>query len=426
MTFGRLAAVGCACLLATLPVQASLGPYEHGGGIKSQGAGGIVYAHAEESTVIAFNPAAAAALDRRSDLGVSLFIPTPTGEFRGNLFGADQRYDSDGQKIYPIPQGGLVRHLAGNWSLGIALASAGLGPDYTHSPYERFGGARRSSLTLVSSGAVVALAWRPHADHALGLSLNPGYQIVNITGLEFIAEPFGLNLPASLLQVSETPRRATNQGSDGVPTFGASIGWHGLITPYLAAGLAYRTKTWAARHREYRGVIPDRGRLELPAIWGGGIAYMPARWITLAFDYQRYELNNERALANRIERLGHLLGSKHGPGFGLRDLNAYKFGVTWLAMPRLTLRAGYIEANRPTRASETLFNILASVNTTTHYTGGFTWTFEGWELSAHVAYAPEQRVEGRNSVPLIFGEGEASHEFGATIYGLSVGWGFGR
>ena len=49
---------------------ASLGPYEHGAGIKSQGAGGISYAFGEESTVISINPAIAAALDTRFDIGV--------------------------------------------------------------------------------------------------------------------------------------------------------------------------------------------------------------------------------------------------------------------------------------------------------------------------------------------------------------------
>lgn len=411
----------CASLLLSVPALASLGPYEHGGGIKSQGAGGISYAYGEESAVLAFNPAIAAALDRRNDLGVSFFFPKPVGEIVGNLLGPDQRSVADGQTIYPIPQGGLVRHLDERWSVGLALASAGLGPDYPDSPYARFGGAARSSLTLVSAGAVLAVAFRPHPDHALGLSLNPGYQTIEVEGVQFL----GSELP--VLRTSDTPRQTTNQGPDGSPTFGASLGWHGLIVPSLAAGLAYRTKTWTERHSEYRGLIPDRGSLELPAIWGGGLAWMPARWITLAADYQRYELGNERALANPIARLalGERLGSKSGPGFGFRDLNAYKFGATWIATPQLTLRAGYIRANRPTRPSETLFNILASINTTTHYTAGFTWAFDAWELSGFAAYAPKQRVEGRNSIPLQLGGGEANTEFTVRACGFSIGWGFG-
>ena len=146
----RLAAAIAGLGLAA-PTPASLGPYEHGAGIKSQGAGGISYAFGEESTVISANPAIAAALDPRNDVGVSLFLPTPVGEIEGNLFGRAERHVAKGQRIYPIPQGGLIRHLSPTWSFGAALFSAGLGPDYQDSPYQRFGGAPRASLTLISS-----------------------------------------------------------------------------------------------------------------------------------------------------------------------------------------------------------------------------------------------------------------------------------
>lgn len=95
-----------------------------------------------------------------------------------------------------------------------------------------------------------------------------------------------------------------------------------------------------------------------------------------------------------------------------------------MATPALTLRIGYIHATRPTQPSETLFNILASVNTTTHYTAGFTWEFGRWELSGVYAHAPSSRVEGRNSVPLLLGAGEANTEFGVDSVGFSIGWGF--
>lgn len=408
-------------IVVGLAADASLGPYEHGAGIKSQAAGGISYALAEEATPISYNPALAASLEDRNDVGMSLFAPKPVGALEGNLLGFDERYEADGQKLYPIPQGGLVRRLGARWTAGVSLFSAGLGPDYVRSPYQRFGGGRRASLTLVSSGASLVLAWRPHSDHALGFALNPGYQVINVTGLQFLDNelpPFG---------ASATPGRTSDQGYDGSLNVGATFGWHGLIAPNLAGGLSYRSKTWAQRHHEYRGLLPNRGSLELPAIWGGGLAWMPTQRLTLAFDFQRYEFESERALGNRFANLdrGNPLGTKNGPGFGFRNLDAYKFGVCWQAADKLSLRAGYINATEPTRSSETLFNILASINTTTHYTGGFTYAFDGWELSGFGAYAPARKVEGENSIPLRFGGGEANTEFGVRSYGFAVGWGFG-
>lgn len=412
------------CWLGVQPLeaQASLGPYEHGSGIKSQGAGGISYAYGEDAIPLVFNPALAATLDDRNDLGVSVFLPTPAGELEGNLLGFDDRYPGDGQTIYPIPQGGMVRRLDERWSFGVSLASAGLGPDYTRNPYQRFGGSPRSSLTFVSSGAALALAWRPQRDHAFGLAINPGYQLLRLQGLQFLDSelpPFG---------ASDTPERTTDRGFDGSFTFGTTLGWHGLILPTVAGGLSYRSKTWTQKHRQYRGLLPDRGSLELPAIWGGGLAWMPTPALTLGVDFQRYEFEHERAFGNRFSNLseGNFLGSKNGPGFGLKNLDAYKFGLSWLVSPSLTLRAGYIEATPPTRPSETLFNILASVNTGRHYTAGFTWDLEGLEVSAFCAYAPEGRINGENSIPLIYGGGEANTTFGTRSFGLSFGWGFGE
>lgn len=321
---GLWQAAAAVLLGVSTSAMASLGPYEHGAGIKSMGNGGVSYAFGEEATIIGANPAIAAGLDARNDLGVSFFLPSPYGEFRGNLFGPNEGYEAKGQRVYPIPQGGLIRHPNEHWTVGVSLFSAGLGPDYERSPYARFGGGPRSSLTLVSAGAVLAAAWRPVPEHAFGLSLNPGCQTIEIKGLEFLQN----TLPV-LLQ-SETPSKTTNQGVDGAFTIGATIGWHGLIAPTLAGGLSYRSKTFSQRHDDYRGVIPDRGKLELPAIWGGGLAWMPVSWMTLAFDYQRYEFASEKALGNPLARLqqGHLLGSQDGPGFGLKDQEAYKFGAT--------------------------------------------------------------------------------------------------
>lgn len=403
------------------PVIAALGLYEHGAGIKSQGAGGISYSYGEESTVLSFNPALASGLDDRNDLGVSAFLPVNNVEIQGNLFGRNERYDADGQSVYPIPQGGFVRHLNARWTLGFSLFTAGLGPDFTQNPYERFGGGHRASTTLVSCGAALALSWLPHPDHAFGFSVNPGYQMIRIEGVQFL----DYRLPP--FRASETPGKASNQGFDGRPNISATFGWHGLVLPALAAGASYRSKSWTQRHRDYRGLLPDRGHLELPAIWGGGLAWMPHRAVTLAYDFQRYEFASQRALGNRVGNLldGNLAGSKNGPGFGFRDLSAHKFGFFWLASERLTLRVGYIHATRPTRRSETLLDGLGSINTTTHYTAGFTWASGAWELSGFGAYAPEKVVRGEDSIPLLFGGGEANTSFAVQSYGMSIGWGFG-
>lgn len=410
-----------ALLVLPCTAWATLGAYEHGAGIKSQGAGGITYAYGEDSIPISYNPALTVSLGNRNDIGISLLIPTSYGEFEGNSAAPDERYKADGQKLYSIPQGGLTRRLNERWSAGLTLYSAGLGPDYRESPFARFGGASRVNLTLASSGAALALAWQARPHQAFGVSIIPGYQMFRANGLQFL----GSDAPET--RASARPDRTTGQGLDGSLTIGGSVGWHGEIVPGVVGGISYRTKTWAQKHRAYRGLLPDGGGIELPAIWGGGVAWTPARTLTLAVDFQRFEYEGERAFGNRIVNLseGNLLGDKNGPGFGFRNQDAYKFGAFWRASDVVTLRAGYIHATSPARSSETFFNLLGAINTTTHYTAGATWMFGDWELSGFGSYAPTKKIQGENSVGAAFGGGEANTSYWGMAYGLSVGWGFG-
>lgn len=411
----RLAATG-ALLLLTFPSYASLGIFEHGNGIKSSGWGGITYARGEETVVLSANPAHAAALGSRYDVGVNVFLPMSTSRIRGNALGPDDQTDNDGRRWYPIPQGGFTRQLNDRWTLGMTAYAAGLGPDYARNPYRRFGASPRGSLFLTSMGIATALAWQVDPRHALGASLNLGYQSINVEGLRF----FG--------PLSRTPGRVSNQGKDGSATGGFSLGWDWQITPELEWGFGYRSKTWTEKHREYRGLLPDGGRLELPAIWGAGLAWTPMPDWTFAFDFQRYQYSSEPAFGNRIRRLrppDRLLGDDGGAAFGFENQNAYKFGIAWKTTPSLVLRAGYVDATQINQASETLFGAFGPVTATTHYTFGGTWTFREWEFSGYAYHSPEKTVHGRGSIPAAFGGGEADAIYEGVGAGISIGRRFG-
>lgn len=410
------AACGLLLVLALPTAQASLGIFEHGNGIKSCGLGGITYAVGEETVVLSANPAHAASLGSRYDIGVNVFLPMSTSRIRDNAIAPNDQTDNDGRRWYPIPQGGFTRVINDRWTWGMTAYAAGLGPDYARNPYRRFGADRRGSLFLTSVGAATALAWQVDAQHALGASLNLGYQTLDIKGLSF----FG--------PLSSTPDKVSNQGKDGSPTAGFSLGWTWRITPELAWGAGYRSKTWTKKHREYRGLLPDGGQLELPAIWGAGLAWTPIPDWTFAFDFQRYQYSSEGAFGNSIGRLqppDHLLGDKDGAAFGFKNQNAYKFGIAWRATPRLVLRVGYIDATQINQSSETLFDAFGPVTATTHYTAGATWTVRDWEISGYAYHSPEKTVHGEGSIPAAFGGGEADAIYEGVGAGISIGRRFG-
>ena len=403
-----LLALGC-----NFPVCASLSIFEHGNGIKAMGFGGVGYTAAEETTAVSANRAHALSLGRRYDFGVDVFTPKSAARFIGNAAGADETYKNTGREYFFIPQGGLTLPLSQRWAFGVSALNAGLGPDYPKSAYARFGGAARSSLFLAQAGVVTALAYQLTPVHAMGLSLNTSYQTLRLEGIQ----PFA--------GFSQVPDKVSDQGKDGRFGVGYTLGWHARFNPQLSVGAAYRSKTWTGRHKDYEGLLPESGRLELPAYYGVAAAYMPTPTWTLGLELQRYEHASEKAIGNPISRLfeGNQLGSKNGPGFGHDDQNVYKFGAAWQATSKLKLRAGYIRASQIVQPSETLFDILGPVTATTHVTGGITYDWTGWELSGYGFHAANQKVRGENSVPqdpLGGGEVDVSFE------GYGLGFSFGR
>ena len=295
------------------------------------------------------------------------------------------------------------------------MFSAGLGPDLKRSPYQRFGGAERLSFFLVNSGISLVTGYQASEHHVFGFSLNLGYQELSVNGLEF-ADNAGF---------SETPGKVTNQGKDGAFNVGFTVGWTGEVIEGLKLSLSYRSKQWTEKHEEYRGLLPDQGSLELPQIYGGGLAYQMLPTLVVAIDYQHYQYTDEPGFGNRFSDATGLLGSDDGASFGFANQDAYKLGLFWHASSSWTLRAGGITASRLSQPSEQFFGMIGSSPSTTHYTLGTTYRWQGWEVSANFAHAPRQRVQGRNSVPPALGGGEARGSFKTNSFGLSLGKTFG-
>ncbi|TDU26492.1 long-chain fatty acid transport protein [Panacagrimonas perspica] len=395
-----------------VPSHATIGLFEHGNGVKSLGMGGVGYSFAEESMGLAANPAHAQLLGSRYDLGVDMFIAEAVASHHDNAAGPDAEFKSDGREFYYIPQAGFVKRLSDRWAVGATMLSAGLGADYDGSPYARFGGAGRTNLTLASSSLATALAYRIAPTHTAGIGINLGYQVLAAKGLEFLANS----------DSSVAPSHVTNQGKDGAFNVGLSAGWHAQFNPWLAAGLGYRSKNMTERHKDYRGLVAEGGRLELPAIFGGGITLTPRADWTISMEAQRFDYRKQRAFRNGLSRFTEAkLGSDTGPGFGYNDQEAYKFGVRWQAHPRLAIRAGYVHATQVIDESETFFAPLGPLTPTDHYTAGATWSVAGWELSGYGFDAGKKTVRGRGSIPDALGGGEADISNKMFGFGVAIG-----
>lgn len=403
-------------LLVTVPASATLGVFEHGNGINSMGMGGVTYSYATETTTLGANPAHALSLGDRWDAGVDVFWANAEGRYEGNLAGPDgEVFTSDGRSWYAIPQGGYSKRLNQDWALGFTILNAGLGPDYAGNPYRRFGGTpNRATLYLASSSIVSALAYRLTDQFHVGASVNVGFQELSVQGLQFLDND----------AASVSPGHVTNQGKDGVFTFSAGVGFKWQITPWLTAGAAYKSKNFNAQHDEYRGLVARGGKLELPAIYGGGFTIKPYERLVLVLEAQRLTYKSEAAFKNGLDQFlqGHALGSNDGPGFGFNDLNVYKLGVEYAATPKLTVRGGFLHGTGLLTKDNTFFAFLGCLTHRETYTLGATYLWrDKWELSGMAYATPIRSVQGRGSIPDAFGGGEIDIADEVYGFGLSVG-----
>ncbi|AXQ31080.1 long-chain fatty acid transporter [Solimonas sp. K1W22B-7] len=394
------------------PVSAGYGVFAHGYGLKSEGAGGVAVARAEDTPAMAANSAAVLSLGRRFDLGLDWLYVEAGSAIGGNAFGANDAYRSDGQAHFFIPQGGWSTPLGDRAAIGVTVFGAGFGTDYKRSPYARFGGSDRAGIKLMQSVVSTSMAYAVVPGQNVGVGLNLAYQEINAKGLGFLAP------------VSQSPAQVSDQGSDSEFGYSLQIGWQGRLSEQLDSGIAWRSPTRLGKFRRYRGLLPNGGQLDLPAILGLGLRYQATPVLSFSVDFSRVEFSGQDATGNPASRLaqGRLLGSDGGPGFGWRDQDIYKFGFAWDVRPGLRLRAGYSRSSEIMPPSETFFGMAAPLVMKEHYTLGTTQSLAGgWEITGVSAFVPRSRVAGSGSIPAAFGGGEADIHVQQIITGLSLG-----
>jgi long-chain fatty acid transport protein len=411
------AAVAAAFAPAAL---ATNGYFSHGYGIKAKGMAGAAIAMPQDSIAAASNPAGMLRVGNRADVGVDWFNPTRGAEVVGSAAPINRSYDGNATSDFLIPEFGYNRLLSPTLSLGVSVyGNGGMNTDYT-TAFPLFG-TSRAGVNLEQAFIAPTVAWQPAPGHVVGASLNLAYQRFKATGLENFTAPVG-----SPQQFSAFPGHVTNKGHDSSYGWSVRVGWIGQLLPACDVGATYQTKSSMSEFDKYKGLFAEQGGFDIPANYGAGIACR-MQPVTVAFDVVRIEYSGVRSVANPL--LPNLfqarLGDDGGAGFGWRDVTAYKLGVQWQVTPDVALRAGFNYGEQPIPASETLFNVLAPGVVEEHYTVGGTFHVGGnVELSFAYMYAPTVTVAGVNSIPAMFGGGNANLHLKMQSLGVAVGWRF--
>lgn len=400
-------------VLAAAPAHATDGYFLDGVGAKAKGAAGVAIAQPQDALSIAANPAAATEVGERLDAGLTVFIPNRGASISGNGAQLNGTYSANGANPFLLPEIGYVRPLSDKVAVGIAIyGNGGMNTVYKTNPFANIGASGPAGVDLKQIFITPTLAVRFAPGHSIGVSPIVVVQGFRASGIQ----PFA--------GASMDPANFTNRGTDWSAGAGVRVGYLGHLVDAFSFGAFYQSKVWSGRFGKYAGLFAGHGGFDVPESYGAGIAIKPVPALTVAADVKRILYSGIPSVGNPLSILftGTPLGADGGPGFGWRDITAYKVGVTYVASNRWTVRAGYGHSGNPVPQSETLFNILAPGVTKHHFTAGATYTTaSGLEITGFAMHAPKQTVHGSGSIPLNFGGGEADVSLGETSLGLSAG-----
>lgn len=408
-----------AALAAPLPAFATLGYFAHGYGLKAKGMGGVGIALPQETMSGVSNPANLGFVGNRMDVELDWFRPIRDAEVTPGAFGNPfvGSYDANERKNFLIPGFGYNRMLRPDLAVGILVyGNGGMNTYFNTNPFGMGGaGSNPGGVDYMQLFIAPTIAWKPNENHSIGLSLNLVYQQFGAQGLE----AFGL------FGFSSDANRFTNRGRDDSTGIGLRLGWTGKVSQNVTLGAMYQPKTNMGKLGEYQGLFRNQGDLDIPATIGVGIAVKATPQLTIAGDVQRIDYAKVPAIGTAPDCLFAGLcqmGASNGPGFGWRNMTAYKIGVAYEVSRSLTVRAGFATGKQPIPNNQTLLNIIFPAVMEDHVTLGATWSMGSIEFTAGYMHALKKKVNGSGSIPAAFGTGEANLRMYQDSLGVAVGW----
>ncbi|MDD3446749.1 MAG: hypothetical protein PHS60_15185, partial [Zavarzinia sp.] len=197
-------------------------------------------------------------------------------------FPLEPGHSDNKERFFEVPFLSATYRLDDRWALGFsAYGLFGLGvafPDHARSncPFGLPSGPLCGGESTLDTSALFVtpmIAYRLTPGWSVGVSPALAYS-------RFKAKGFGALAPASI-----DPAATSDNGIDDAFGYAAKIGIH-YEGEGLAIGIAYQTEADMRRYRKYRGLLPEGGNLDLPAILTLGVACDRADDFVIAADVQ--------------------------------------------------------------------------------------------------------------------------------------------
>lgn len=384
--------------LTSASALATNGYNSHGYGTVARSMGGAATGVALDAFAGANNPATAAFVGNRLDIGLDIFSPQRsadrTGSQIGNNFAADSK-----NEFFAIPELGYNVALSKDMAVGVSVyGNGGLNTKYEggQTNCTAFGGSPTSNplcgagklgVDLMQLVVAPTFAYKLNEQHSVGVSPLLVYQRFKANGLNLFAG-------TAPMQFSQDPSAVTDRGYDSSTGIGVRLGYFGQLTPEFSVGVAYAPKVNMSEFDSYRGLFAENGDFDIPSSVSAGFGYKVTPTVLIAADFMRIQYSDVAAVNNPSTNQA-ALGQANGPGFGWTDINVVKIGVQWEMNSTYTLRAGYNRGQNPISGKDVTFNILAPGVVTQHFTfGGSMKLDKASELNLSVMIAPEEEVQG--------------------------------
>ncbi|MGA1769962.1 MAG: OmpP1/FadL family transporter [Steroidobacteraceae bacterium] len=404
-----LGMLGLAAGLASTPALATDGYFAHGYGAASKGMGGASFAVSGHGFAGANNPATA--VDTGDDLqfGLEWFSPKRKATRSGSAF-LDASVES-GREDFMVPEFSWNRKVGEDSAWGVTLyGNGGMNTTYDGGQLDcGFGpntanllcGGGRLGVDLAQLVIAPTFAHRIAPGHAIGISPLLGYQKFKAFGLQAFDNPPGFP------PFTGSPGNVTNRDYDESMGAGIRLGYHGQFGAF-GVGLTWASKMNMGKFKKYKGLFAEQGGFDIPSNYGLGVSWR-GESLLVAADVLRIEYSGVNSVGLPSLPVAPL-GANNGPGFGWKDITAWRVGAEWQATNTLKLRAGYNKSDNPITPADVTFNILAPGVVRDHYSLGLAWdATDSLTFQVAATHAKKETVTGSSLFNLVFGPG-----FGGT------------
>lgn len=388
---------------------------------KSLGMAGVGIAYPQDALAAANNPATAADLDSRYDLGLIFAHLKGKVTTVGNLAagglanGTVNAYHR--QKNFYCPTFGFNYAHDENLSLGLVVYNRNLSKTTTKNPNILIG-TSRAGIEYLNETVSPYIAYR-WGCHNFGISVNWQIQRLKVNGFQNV-QPF-----------SVSPDNVTNKGYNWANGVGFTFGWSYHVTDDIQVGVTYQPETQMSRFKKYKGFLANGGKFNIPEKIGAGISWRFIQCATVAFDYEYIHWKQNRAVKNPLLASGiptlpigiNQLGANNGPGFGWKDAHYFRVGADYAWSEDWTFRAGYRYSKTVIRKSQTALNAFTMEPLVESIvTAGATWNLNcSDEVDFFGAYGFQKKLKGQNSIPAFLGFGNANLK--QDLWAIGIQWG---